>query len=75
MGMILIDVSHIVVIQMEVINFNLFLGGKMSFPDFLDVMHKHSQVENIPDEILKAFKGHDPKNTGSIPAKELKHIL
>merc|ERR1711915_1041474 len=50
-------------------------GGKMSFPDFLDVMHKHSQVENIPDEILKAFKGHDPKNTGSIPAKELKHIL
>merc|ERR1711915_800243 len=50
-------------------------GGKMSFPDFLDVMHKHSQVERIPDEILAAFKGHDPRGTGSIPARDLRHIL
>lgn len=47
----------------------------MSFPDFLDVMHKHSQVEKIPEEILAAFKGHDPRNTGSIPARDLRHIL
>ena len=47
----------------------------MSFPDFLDVMHKHSQVEKIPDEILAAFKGHDPRGTGSIPARDLRHIL
>ena len=47
----------------------------MSFPDFLDVMHQHSQVEKVPDEILAAFKGHDPRKTGTIPARELRHIL
>ena len=47
----------------------------MSFPDFLEVMHRHSQVEHIPEEILAAFQGHDPKRTGSISARELRHIL
>ena len=52
-----------------------FTGGKMSFPDFLDVMHQHSQVEKVPAEILAAFKGHDPRKTGRIPARELRNIL
>lgn len=47
----------------------------MSFPDFLDVMHQHSQVEKVPQEILAAFQGHDPRRTGTIPARELRHIL
>lgn len=51
------------------------LGGKMSFADFLDSMHSHHQKEKIPDEILEAFKSADPTGKGTIPAKELKHIL
>lgn len=50
-------------------------GGKMSFADFLEVMHTHNQVEKVPDEILDAFRAADPKGKGVIPAKELKHIL
>lgn len=47
----------------------------MTFADFLDTLHKHSQVEKVPDEILDAFKAADTQKKGSIPAKELKHIL
>jgi len=50
-------------------------GGKLSFADFLEVVHAHTQVEKIPDEILDAFKAADKDKTGMIPAKELKHIL
>ncbi|KAL7638740.1 UNVERIFIED_CONTAM: hypothetical protein RMT77_010273 [Armadillidium vulgare] len=50
-------------------------GGKMTFPDFLDVMHEHSKVEDVSTEVLAAFKGHDPKRTGTVPAKDLRHIL
>jgi len=50
-------------------------GGKMSFADFLEVMHSHHKKEKIPDEILEAFKSMDPTGKGLIPAKELKHIL
>lgn len=47
----------------------------MNFPDFLDVMHEHSKIENVYNEVLAAFKGHDPRNTGTIPVKDLRHIL
>jgi len=47
----------------------------MTFADFLETLHKHNQVEKIPDEILDAFKAADVHNKGTIPAKELKHIL
>ncbi|MCL4133181.1 UNVERIFIED_CONTAM: hypothetical protein GTU68_044730 [Idotea baltica] len=47
----------------------------MSFPDFLDVMHEHSKVENVAAEVLAAFKGHDPRRTGAIPVRDLRHIL
>ena len=50
-------------------------GGKMSFADFLDVMHIHSSKENIPKELLDAFKGSDPNRKGVIPAKDLWNIL
>lgn len=50
-------------------------GGKMSFADFLDVMHIHSSKESIPKELLDAFKGSDPGNRGVIPAKDLWNIL
>lgn len=47
----------------------------MSFPDFLEVMHIHSRVENLPKEIVDAFKAGNPGNNGTIPAKQLRHML
>nr|CAG4644398.1 EOG090X0GKM [Lepidurus arcticus] len=49
--------------------------GKIAFADFLDVMHSHSKVEKIPDEIRLAFKAADSAKKGVIPARELRHIL
>jgi len=49
--------------------------GKISFADFLDIMHKHTKVENIPQEIIDAFKAYDPHGKGVISAKDLRHIL
>ena len=50
-------------------------NGKMSFADFLEVMHAHSSKENIPKELLDAFRGLDVNKRGVIPAKDLWHIL
>lgn len=47
----------------------------MTFPDFLEVMHIHSRIENLPKEVVDAFKAADPQNTGVIPAKQLRHLL
>lgn len=50
-------------------------NGKMSFADFLDVMHQHSKVENLPDEVIEAFKAADTSGKGLISAKHLRHLL
>jgi len=50
-------------------------GGKLSFADFLDVMHTHSTKEKIPHELLTAFEATDPRRTGLIPTRDLKHAL
>ncbi|XP_063231417.1 calmodulin-like protein 4 isoform X2 [Bacillus rossius redtenbacheri] len=50
-------------------------GGKMSFADFLDVMHGHSCAEDLPREIVDAFKAADVEKKGTIPAKQLRHML
>ncbi|XP_045471347.1 calmodulin-like protein 4 [Harmonia axyridis] len=50
-------------------------GGKMSFAEFLEVMHIHSRVENLPKEIVDAFKAGDSSNKGLISAKQLRHML
>ena len=47
----------------------------MAFSDFLDIMHTHSKQENIPKELLDAFKGMDVNRKGTIPARDLWHIL
>ena len=44
-------------------------GGKISFADFLEIMHGHSKKESIPRELLEAFRGMDPQRKGYIPAK------
>ena len=50
-------------------------GGKVSFADFLDIMHSHTKKESVPKELLEAFRGMDPQKRGVIPAKDLWHIL
>ncbi len=52
-----------------------FADGKMSFADFLEVMHEHSQRENIPEEIKKAFRAFDTSRKGVISARDLRHVL
>lgn len=59
----------------ELTNYLKKKNGKMSFADFLDVMHQHSKVENLPDEVIAAFKAADPSGKGTIPAKQLRHLL
>ena len=41
-------------------------GGKISFADFLDVMHTHTKKESIPKELIEAFRGMDPQRKVSI---------
>ena len=50
-------------------------GGKMSFADFLEVMHMHSQAEDLPKEVIEAFRAGDPQKKGTIPARHLRHLL
>jgi hypothetical protein len=57
------------------IKFSLSSGGKMSFADFLDVMHIHSRAEDLPREVVDAFKAADPAKKGTIPARQLRHML
>lgn len=47
----------------------------MSFPDFLKVMHAHSQKEHLPKEVVEAFRAADPGKKGMIPASQLRHML
>ncbi|XP_023717437.1 calmodulin-like protein 4 isoform X2 [Cryptotermes secundus] len=43
--------------------------------DFLDVMHIHSRAEDLPREVIDAFKAADPAKKGTIPARQLRHML
>merc|ERR1712180_245907 len=49
-------------------------GGKISFADFLEIMHGHSKKESIPRELLEAFRGMDPQRKGYIPAKVVEYM-
>jgi len=50
-------------------------GGRMSFADFLDIMHIHSRAEDLPREVVDAFKAADPAKKGTVPARQLRHML
>lgn len=50
-------------------------GGKMTFPEFLEVMHEHRKAEDLPREIVEAFRAADPLKRGVIPARQLRHML
>lgn len=59
----------------ELTNYLKQKGGRMSFADFLEVMHQHSKVENLPDEVIAAFKAADTQEKGTISARHLRYIL
>ncbi|KAL2726619.1 calmodulin-like protein 4 [Vespula squamosa] len=50
-------------------------GGKMSFADFLEAMHLQTRVEDLPKEVIEAFQAADTAHTGTIPARQLAHML
>lgn len=50
-------------------------GGRLTFADFLDVMHAHSTKERIPDEVLEAFRAGDSEKKGTISARHLRNLL
>ncbi|XP_055853099.1 calmodulin-like protein 4 [Episyrphus balteatus] len=50
-------------------------NGNMSFADFLETIHNHSKVENLPDEVVAAFKSMDTENKGTISTKQLTALM
>lgn len=50
-------------------------NGKISFADFLEVMHTHTVKEKSTKEIQAAFRAADTRGKGTISYKELHHIL
>ncbi|CAD6216123.1 GSCOCG00004339001-RA-CDS [Cotesia congregata] len=50
-------------------------NGRMSFADFLEVMHLQTRVEDLPKEVNDAFKAADQSRSGLIPARQLAHNL
>lgn len=50
-------------------------NGRLSFADFLEVMHQHSNVEKLPDEVLAAFRAGDLDKKRTISARHLRHLL
>ncbi|KAF3421736.1 hypothetical protein E2986_08431 [Frieseomelitta varia] len=47
----------------------------MSFADFLEVMHLQTRAEDLPKEVINAFQAADKFRTGTIPARQLAHML
>ncbi len=50
-------------------------NGKISFADFLEVMHTHTVKEKSAKDIQAAFRASDTRGRGTISYKELRHIL
>nr|CAG4651423.1 EOG090X0GKM [Simocephalus serrulatus]SVE94575.1 EOG090X0GKM [Simocephalus serrulatus] len=50
-------------------------NGKISFADFLEVMHTHTNKEKSAKEIQAAFRAADTRGKGTMSYKELHHIL
>ncbi|XP_054161825.1 calmodulin-like [Oppia nitens] len=50
-------------------------GGKLSFADFLDVMHTHSVKEKVIQEVMDAFRASDGNRNGTINGRHIRHYL
>jgi len=51
------------------------INGRIDFAHLLDVLHEHSKVENVQDEIMNAFKAQDKERKGVLPAEEISQVL
>jgi calmodulin len=49
--------------------------GQIDFAEFLNIIHEYLQNVKVNDEMQSAFTCLDPKNSGHIPAQDLKLIL
>lgn len=49
--------------------------GRIDFAQLLDVLHEHSKVEKVHEEILSAFVAQDRDKKGVLPASEISQIL
>ena len=47
----------------------------MSFADFLEVMHLQTRAEDLPKEVIEAFRAADTSACGTIPARQMAHML
>lgn len=47
----------------------------MSFADFLEVMHLQTRVEELPKEVIDAFRAGDNARSENISARHLAHML
>jgi len=59
----------------EVAQYFRLKGGSLSFPDFLDVLHRHGGRGDAAKEVLAAFRASDPSGSGLVPAASLRHTL
>ncbi|XP_034948679.1 calmodulin-like protein 4 [Chelonus insularis] len=50
-------------------------NGKMSFADFLEVMHLQTRAENLPKQVIDAFRAGDNNRSGTISGRHLAHLL
>ncbi|CAG7717350.1 unnamed protein product [Allacma fusca] len=50
-------------------------GGKVTFAEFLEVLYKHKQFEQIPDDILEGFRIHDANGKQTLPEKDVRWML
>jgi calmodulin len=49
--------------------------GRIDFATFVSILDKHSKLEKCQQDIVNAFKAHDPSGSGVVPTGELRHIL
>ena len=54
---------------------DLIADGRIDFATFVAILDKHSKTERCQQDIIDAFKAHDRKGDGTVPASELQHIL
>lgn len=59
----------------ELTNYLRQMNGRINFAEFLDIVHRHTKIENLPNEVIDAFKADDKTGKGLVKASELRYLL